>query len=404
MSIGETYDPLGSHLLDPYPLYDRARDEEPVFWSPAVGAWVVTRYEDLLKVLRDPETYSSVNPFTRALPIGEEAVAELGKGYPHHPDLIQSDGETHARLRAPIAEVLKADRVAALEPYIRERAEELVEGFAGDGAVEFMERYAVPLPCSTIGRLCGYDDERAKVAYSSLLAFTTLQSTHLTPEEEVEAARSGVRLQRLLGELVRERHANPGTDAISTVVRLSSDGGKPLEYADEAAIVANLVQLMIAGHITTVPLLGMAMVLLLTHREQWERLCADPALIPGAAEEILRYGTPASGLYRDTTRAATLGGVGLPEGARVVLRFNAANRDPARFERAAAFDVERKPGRHLAFGWGVHYCVGAGLARRQLEITLETLTARLPGLRLTAPVTFRPVHDLRHPEAVHLAW
>ncbi|MCG5217635.1 cytochrome P450 [Streptosporangium soli] len=404
MSIGEIYDPLGIHLLDPYPMYDRARDEEPLFYSPAVGAWVATRYDDLVQVLRDPETFSSAHPFADAVPLSEAAVRELQRGYPQYPDLIQSDGEVHSRLRAPIAQVLKADRVALLDPYIEEQAAELIDGFAADGEVEFMERYAVPLPCRTIGRLCGFDAEQSREAYSSLIAFTVLQAAYLTPDEEIEAARAGVRLQRLLGGMVRERHAHPRSDAISEVVALSTDGSARLSPEDEGRIVANLVQLVIAGHITTVPLMGMAMVLLLTHREQWERLCATPALIPRAVEEILRYGTPASGLYRETTRETKLGGVDLPSGARVALRYTAANRDPARFDRAAEFDVAREPTRHLSFGRGVHYCVGAGLARRQLEITLETLTTRLPGLRLAEPVTYRPVLDLRHPEAVRLAW
>jgi cytochrome P450 len=411
MSIGETYDPLGGHLLDPYPLYDRARDEEPVFYSPLLGAWVVTRYDDLVKVLRDPETYSSRSPFSKVLPLCAAAVEEFANAYPPAPDLTQSDGETHARLRPPLAEVLKPDRVALLEPYIREQAEALVDGFAADGEVEFMSRFAEPLPCRTIGRLCGIDYERMRLAYQWVVAFTALEAAPLTEAEQIEGARAGVRLQHMLGELARERYARPGADAISEIVALSTGtageqtgGERKLSFEDEVAVVPNLMQVVIAGHITTVPSLGMAMALLLSHPEQWARLCAEPALIPQAVEEILRYGSPASGLCRDTTRPTTLGGVDLPEGARVALRYSAANRDPARFERAAEFDVGRPPTRHVAFGLGVHYCVGAGLARKQLEIALETLTARLPGLRLARPVAFRPVLDVRHPEAVHLAW
>jgi cytochrome P450 len=404
MSIGEIYDPLGVHLLDPYPLYDRAREEEPVFYSPALEAWVITRYDDLLKVLRDSKTYSSVNPFAQVFPLCEAAVKEFANGYPHAPDLIQSDGELHARLRAPIAEALKADRVALLEPYIREQAAELVEGFAADGEVEFMERYATPLPCRTIAKLCGYDEEQSRVVYDSVAKFALLGSTFQTEEEQVESVRAGVRLQHLLGELVRERHARPETDAISEVVKSSVASPERLTFEEEAGIVTNLVQLVIAAHITTVPLMGMAMGLLLSDREQWERLCADPTLIPKAVEEILRFGTSASGLYRDTTVDTTLGGVDLPKGSRVALRYTAANRDPARYERAGEFDITREPSRHLAFGWGVHYCLGAGLARMQMEITLETLTARLPGLSLAAPVMLRPVTDVRHPEDVRLTW
>ncbi|MDF5757061.1 cytochrome P450 [Spongiactinospora sp. TRM90649] len=404
MSVGELYDPLGAHLRDPYPVYDRARREEPVFYSPVMGAWVVTRYSDVADVLRDPVLYSSADPFTHAIPLREATLAELGRGYPVRPDLIQSDGELHARLRAPIAEVLKPDRVAALEPFVRAQAAELVDSFAADGRVEFMERYAVPLPCRTIGRLCGFDAAQARLAYESLDAFIVLGATHLEPERELDAARGWVELQELIGRLVRERRAEPGDDAISEVVAASVPGTGPLSYEDEAQVVANLIQLVIAGHITTVPLSGMAIAELLTHEDQWRRLCADPDLIPAAVEEILRYGTPASGLYRVTTAPTELGGVALPEGDRVLLRYTSANRDPARFERAAEFDVGRRPNRHLSFGRGTHFCVGAGLARMQMRVTLETLTSRLPGMRLAEPITYVPVLDLRRPEAVHLVW
>lgn len=403
MSIGDSYDPIGIHLLDPYPLYERARREEPVFYSPVLQAWVVTRYDDVVTVLRDPETYSSADPFTRVVEVSQAAQRELMAGYPPFPDLIQSDGELHAWLRAPIAAVLKPDRVKALEPYVREQARTLVEGFAADGEVEFMRSYAEPLPRRTIGRLCGLDEEQSRAVYDAMSAFVLLGSVHMTQEEEVEAARAGVRLQRMLGELVRERYARPGPDAISEITAYHAEGGE-LTYAREAQTVANLMQLVIAGHITTVPMLGNAVTLLLTHREQWERLCADPTLIPGAVEELLRYGTPASGLYRDTTRDTELGGVRLPKGSRVVLRYNSANRDQAHFHQAETFDITRKPSRHLSFGLGTHYCLGAPLARKTLAITLETLTTRLPGLRLASPVDLRPIYDIRHPIAVHLIW
>ncbi|RBQ19268.1 cytochrome P450 [Spongiactinospora rosea] len=404
MTVGETYDPLGAHLRDPYPVYDRARHEEPVFFSPVMGAWVVTRYDDVVTVLRDPVLYSSSAPFTDAVPLREATLAELAKGYPPQPDLIQSDGETHARLRAPIADVLKADRVAALEPFVREQAAGLVASFADAGRVEFMAHYAVPLPCRTIGRLCGLDPEQARLVYEWLDGFIILRSAHLTEEQELAGARGFVRLQELIGSLVRERRAKPGEDAFSEVVAASVPGEEPLSYEDEAQVVANLFQLVVAGHITTVPLGGMAMALLLSHREQWERLCADPSLIPGAVEEILRYGTPASGLYREVTAPTELGGVALPAGSRVLLRYNAANRDPGKFPHAAEFDIARERNRHLAFGRGVHFCAGAALARMQLRVTLETLTTKLPGLRLAEPISYRPVHDVRHPEAVHLVW
>ncbi|GAA5066223.1 hypothetical protein HNP84_001179 [Thermocatellispora tengchongensis] len=407
MPIGATYDPLGEHLQDPYPFYERARAETPVFYSPLLESWVVTRHDDLTTVLRDPETYSSARALPVVLPVAEEALAVVAKGRPQLPDVVQSDGEAHARMRAPLAAALRPDRVAAMEPALRERAVALAAAVReGGGRAELMTAYAIPLTQAAIGLLCGFDEELAVRTYSLMDSLVRLGSQRQTEPEQMASAEAGAELAAVVARLLRERRAAPGDDAFSLVAASMAEGDRPLTPLEEAEAVGNLMQLVIAGQVTTAPLLGGAVALLLGERggEEWRRIAADRSLVPAAVEELVRLVAPASGLYRETTRPVTLGGVDLPEGARLVLRYNAACRDPAKYDRPHELDLGRSPNRHLAFGRGPHYCVGAPLARLQLTITLEVLPDALPGLRLAAPVALRPTLDVRHPEAVHVAW
>lgn len=402
--LSEAYDPLGEHLQDPYPFYRRAQETEPVFWSQLAKAWVVTRHQDVINILRHPEIFSSDNAAPRPIPIQPAAMQELYKGYPVLPSALSSDGELHQRLRAPMVAVLSPERIAALEPFIAEQAEALVDAVAADGHAEFMEAYAYKLPTLVMARVTGMSEDQARMAWDGVDALLLMVASLLPEEEQAEMARRFVALQHLAGRLVRERRGTDGTDAISVMANSMAPGDEPMDFEQEAAIVNNLVELLIAGHITTAPLLGNALRLLLEDRDRWVALCERPDLLPGAAEELLRLGTSATGLYRRTSEEVTLGGVTLPKDTSLVLRYGAANRDPAQFDRPDDYDPTRQPNRHVTFGYGAHFCVGAPLARAQLKATLEVLTRRLPGLRLTEPVRIRPVLDSRGPAALHVAW
>jgi cytochrome P450 len=403
-SLSEHYDPLGEHLQDPYPFYRRAQETEPVFYSPLVKAWVVTRYEDVIRVLRNPEVFSSSNAPPRPIPMLPATLEELYKGYPVRPSALNSDGELHQRLRAPMVTALSPERVAALEPFIQDRAERLIDAVEADRQAEFMEAYAWKLPMLVMGELTGMSADEAVATWAGVDALALMVASVLPEAEQAEMARRFVALQHLAGRLVRARRGGGGTDAISIIATMMAPGEEPLAFEQEASVVNNVMELLIAGHITTGPLLGNALWLLLSERDRWVELCDRPELIPMAMDELLRLGTSATGLYRRTTQEVTLGGVTLPEDTPLVLRYGAANRDPARFDRPDGYDHARHPNRHVTFGYGTHFCVGAPLARAQLRTTLEVCTRRLPELRLTEPVEVRPILDSRGPRALRLAW
>ncbi|AGL16888.1 cytochrome P450 [Actinoplanes sp. N902-109] len=401
------YDPLGVHAEDPYPFYAEARRREPVFWSPRADAWVVTRSGDVETVLKDPAGFSSVNSLRPIRPLFPATVAVLAEGGPPAPDHVTSDGAVHRRLRQPYARHLTAPgRIKAMEPEIRRRADALVAAFAAGGSADLVARFAKPLPLQTAVALFGFDPaDTATVREGSEAAFR-LGSVDLGEAEEVAAARSLLAFKRLVLGYVRQRRATPTGDLISDVVAALADGDGPLTGDREAALVTTLTSTFGAGHITTADLIGTALKLLAGHPEQWELLVRHPGLIPAAVEEVLRFEAPIPTMFRRTTRAVVLSGVEIPAGADVLVVFASANRDEERAADADRFDITRRPGRHFAFGAGVHTCVGAAPARAQARIALQVLAERLPGLR---PVPGREVPvrrsiTIRGPLALELAW
>lgn len=404
--LGETYDPWGAHLADPYPFYAQAREKEPVFFSPAVNAWVVTRHDDVRDVLRHPEVFSSANALRPMTTVHPATVTELRKGYPQATRPVQSDGEEHRRLRAPLARGLSPAKVDAAEPLIRRRAGELVDAFAADGHADLMRQYAYRLPVDVISHLVGLDPDDMELAYTGSYGGIQMIAARRPEAEQAAGARELVRFELRCGEYAQARRAEPRDDLISDIVTSLWPGEGPLTPEQEAHAAKIVSGLYVAGHVTTTALIGNAVVELLTHREQWERLCAQPAAIPAAVEEIARFRTSVQGFLRVTTRPATVGGVDLPAGAEVLLLYGSANRDEAVCERPEEFDVTRPPTRHLAFGTGVHACAGSGLARRELTVTLEVLTRRLPTMRLVDDQDFAINSPMtsRGPTALQVTW
>jgi len=403
--LGETFDPLGAHLQDPYALYARAREEEPVFWSPRLKAWVVTRYQDVVAVLRDHEAFSSSNSLRPVRELYPETFVELAKGYPPKPDHVTSDGAAHRRLRAPFAKAFSASRIEALGPVIQKQADALIDAFAGDGRVELMRQYAAPLPVQVIAELFGMDAADAAALKAGTEAMFQLGGTDLTPEQEAEAGRGTVAFQQLIGAYVRARRSQPRQDVISEVVAALAPGDGPLTGDQEAELVWLLASTIGAGHITTSDTIGNGVWLLLTHPEQWELLRKRPELARGAVEEIMRFASPVPSIFRKAAREVTVAGKRLPEGSELMLAFISANRDPALCENPETFDITRTPTRHLGFGTGVHACVGNLLARREIQVSLETLARRLPALRVPAGETVLPVRptvNLRGPLTLEL--
>jgi cytochrome P450 len=402
--VGERdFDRLAALQRDPYPLYAKAQETEGLLFVPELEAWLVARHADVREVLRSPQIFSSANVLRPDVRPSPEAVAELVKGAGGRgPVVVSSDGEPHLRLRAPLTRTFSNARVAALLPFITERAEALVDAFIGAGQVELMEQYARRLPGEVIAHIYGLDPADADVAIRGSVQAERLGFRPMSSDDQVAAARDMAALRSLLDTYVTARYEEPRDDLISEMIQALAPGDPTPE--DRGCLLSNLVNLVIAGHLTTTALTGNAVMHLLSHREQWEMLVADPALIPGAIEEAARYDAAVQAFLRVTTQPTMLAGTELPEGAAVLVAFGAAGRDGAAHERPGEFDITRPRSRHLAFGHGVHACPGAQLAREELRISLETLVRRLPGLRLAEEPRMRPSLIDRSPETLRLAW
>ncbi|GGN94714.1 cytochrome P450 [Streptomyces albiflavescens] len=402
----ELHSRLDELQRDPYPHYARARGTDGLVHVPELDAWVVTRDADVREVLRRAEDFSSANALRPDVLPSPAALAVLGGGFGGRPVVVTADGVRHQELRAPIVRGLSPARVAAVLPYAAERAAALVDAFVKDGHVELMSGYARRLPGEVIGRIVGLDPEDVPAVVHGGHRAEELLFRPLDEDGQVAAAQDVVTMQHILDGLIRERRARPREDLATELIASLAPGDGELTLDQRHELVAHLQNLLLAGHLTTTALIGSTVLHLLRHPRQWELLCAEPERIPAAVEEAARYDTALQGFRRVTTRTVTLAGTELPEGSSVFVAFGAANRDGARHERPDEFDITREPGRHLAFGFGVHACPGAQLAREQLRVSLELLTRRLPDLRLDAnhPVTMRPTMIHRSPETLHLDW
>ncbi|MFJ7206047.1 cytochrome P450 [Streptomyces sp. NPDC098789] len=408
MSAGHEQAVRDAFYQDPYPRYALARRAEGLTWLPEADAWLVAREADVREVLRRDADFSSANALLPDVPLSEAALGVLPRGFGPRPTVVSTDGTAHQRLRAPLNRGLSSARIAALLPYARERARELVDAFAADGSAELVEAYARKLPGLVIGHLIGLEPEDALAAVHGGYRAEELFFRPLTPQGQAAAARDVVALQHLLDGYVRDRRARPRDDLCSDLVAALAPGEGELTLEQRHELVANLQNLLIAGFLTTSALISTALLHLLGDREQWRLLCSEPELTTSAVEECARFDPPIQAFRRTTTRSVTLGGTRLPAGAAVLVAYASANRDERRYGTADRFDIRRPADRrHLGFGHGAHNCPGSRLARAQLHLTLELFSQTLPGLRLDPdrpPPPMRPTLIHRSPRTLHATW
>jgi cytochrome P450 len=396
------FDPTDpAQAADPAPVLARLRDECPVHHEERFDPWVVTRYADVDRVLRDPETFSSQGAVTssaRPLPGAVRAVLEQG-AWPLTL-LTESDPPIHRPLRSLVQSAFTPRRVAALEPVVRARAHALIDGFAADGAAEIIAAFAWPLPIGVIGEMLGVEPERAGDLHLWSRDLLLLLQGAGDVRELVRRAESVLAMQRHFAAALERRRAEPGDDLMGALVA----GWDPdrLTFDELVGLPVNLV---VAGHLTVTRAIGTAVALLDADGRLGPGLAGDG--VAAVVEEALRLEAPAQGLFRRVTRDTTLGGVDLPAGARVMVHFGAANRDDRVFERPDALDPDRGGlSRHMAFGKGAHFCLGAPLARMELRVALGALGERLPGLRVdpARPARHDPIFFARGFEELHVAW
>lgn len=397
------FNPLISpHLEDPYPLYQRLRGEAPVVFNPAFHLWFVTRHADVSQVLRDPTTYSSADILQPMLPPTPEIRAVLGDLQDSVYPLLSGDPPVHTRVRALVNKAFAGPRVAALEPKIRAIADDLIDTFVGDGAVDLLPRFAFPLPMRLTGEIFGVSSADMAAVKRWCDEETLFLMAPLPDEQRLAFARSVVAYREFLRELVEDHRARPRGDLVDELIGARLDDAPALTTAE---IVGALCVLIFAAHETTSNMLANSLQILLRAPERWAALREDPTKISAALEECLRLDAPVQGMTRTVTHETILGGVTLPAGARVFVVFGSANHDEVAVPDPARFDPQR-PQQHLSFGRGPHFCVGAGLARLEGRVALERLAARLPNLRLADehPRAWSPNIVHRGPTSLQLRW
>jgi cytochrome P450 len=394
----------------PYPFFERVRNEAPVHQTP-LGFWLVSRYDDVMAVVRDTERFSSNmrNSFTAPAP-SDELRAIQAEAYPSVNTLLTNDPPSHTQFRALVNKAFTPKRVAQLEGEIRQIANDLVDRWVDGGRVELVSEFAVGLPLTVIADALGVD--RADMPAFKRWSDDSVAplSGMLSPERQLECARSRVEMQRYMAERCRERETDPRDDLLSDLVQARFDSG---ERAGEQLSMPELLnvieQLLVAGNETTTKLIAAGMLALLEHPAQMTAVRADRSLIPNLVEEALRYESPVQMLPRVAKVDVEVGGVAVPAGSILMMMYGCANRDDAKYPGAAAFDVTRDNARtHLAFGQGPHFCPGAALARSEARIAFELLFDRCADWALDTSVD-APTHrelsmTLRGLSALHLTF
>lgn len=372
-------------LANPYPLMAEMRETQPVarIIDPAGRViYVVTDMALIEQVAKSTDVFS--NDFGHLLMAGNaySEVVEILEREPLRATLLlANDAPDHTRFRALVNSVFATGRVSRLEPVIEDLVDELIDGFIEKGHCNFVDEFAVLLPTYIIADILGLPrDKYDKVKLWSDAVITVVGRTG-TKEDEIRSAELMVEFRRYLRETVAQRRIEPRDDLLSNLVTASVEGVQPFTDYEATALA---FEVAVAGNETTRNTLMSGLVQLLRHPDQLQALIEDTSLIPNAVEEILRYETPASSMWRIAREDMTLAGIDIAAGSTLLLRYDAGNRDPKRFENPDHFDIRRKNARtHIAFGApSVHRCLGQMLARKELVLAFRKLLKRLHNIRI----------------------
>jgi cytochrome P450 len=383
VTIEKAFQSWGSFDIDdPFPLFAEARElgaVHPVTLADGHDAWLVVRFEEAKSALNDPRLSKNMHA---ALESSSEVVAEGLPGPEFARHMLTVDPPDHTRLRRLVSAAFSPRRVEALRPRVQAITDDLLDVVAAAGPhsrVDLVTRLAFPLPFTVICELLGVPEEdrgRLGTEFTKLLVPTTSDA------EYGEAKKASDNVVAMLRELVAGKETAPGDDLVSGLIS-ARDGDEKL---DGQELLSTIFQLMVAGHDTTASLIGNSVVALFRNPAQLNELKSDPAKIPAAIEEFLRFDAPVPhSTFRYAVEPVTLAGREIPAGAQVIICMAAANRDHERYANPESLDVDRAAARHLAFGYGVHHCLGAPLARMEGHIALASLLGRFPEISLAVP-------------------
>ena len=402
-ALTKAFDPFD--LTDPFPLLQQLQDETPIFYNEDIDYWVVTRYEDIKAIFRDHETFTAANTITPITPFSEEVQQMLKAGnYTPVPVLSNNVPPDHTRIRKQVNQLFLPRRMRQFAPAIREIIRKRILSFFDKKQVDLVAALTYEYPAEVLFHVLGvpakdvpqvkaWSDNRIELYYG-----------RSTPQEQIERTKGLVPFWHYTVDLVHNKIAHPTDDLTSDLIRLRNGDDNVLTINE---IASCMITLLVAGHETTTAQSTNAILHLLSHPQKWQQLCDDPKLIPNAIEEMMRFDPSVCAWRRYVAHDTTINGISIPKGANLLLMLNAANRDKLIFDQPNEIELSRKNVKdHLAFGYGIHYCVGAPLARLEMIILLEELTTLMPSIRLldTQTLNYMPNISFRGPLELMVAW
>lgn len=387
----------------PHAFYAKMQQEAPVFAAATPGAelYLITRYDDVVEVVRDTDTFSS--QFDTSSHMSSELAKRMADlyrsegGYPPVRTMLTADPPAHTRFRRLISKAFTPKVIADLEPTIRHITTGLIDGMltatADGSSLDFVEAFAVPLPVTVIAKALNVPDDRLADFKRWSDASIAGIGTNISIEERLAAEREVIEYQKYFAHELECRRTSPQDDLLTNLlnarINRDEDGIDDVDPLTTAEMLSIIQQLLVAGNETTTKMLTEMMRLLGEHPGEWLQLRQDPGRARSIVDETLRWSTPVQGMFRVVRRDTTVAGVDIPAGARVVVMYAAANRDSSVFDEPQSFRPERDGATdHLAFGRGIHFCVGAALARLEGTVALEELARRLSSFELDAANTF----------------
>ncbi len=400
MNVQQPVCPVGG--FDPYDLsaphanWQQFRSTSPVFYHPDTNYWIVSNYNDIKGVFDDWETFSSENAQAPMTPLGDKAKAIVKAGG-FTSGLSARTPPTHTRIRKVAQTAFSPRRFKAIEPQIEAIIERHLSAMEGKAQVDFFRDVAYPVPALVLFTLMGIPDQDVDKVKSWATSRALLTWGNLTGDDQLPHAQAMVDYWNYCRALVAARKAAPGDDFPSDMLAAQRDGA---EISDEE-IAGVMYSVLFAGHETTTTLMANALKVLMDNRTAWDAICADPSLIKGATEEILRYAPSIVSWRRLAKKPTQIGGVDIPEGANILLVMGAGNRDETVFPGGEDFDITRDNARtHLSLGYGIHFCIGFQLAKLEFGLMLRALTKKFPKLHLAEghPINYIPSISFRVPD------